>query len=835
MQCFLIGMAVLTGFGSAMAEPAAMGAGGTGATSISGGTTGTATLSPMQMDASGPVQTGPALSPEIGAQPSAADAGPESADLQQAEIDVEQIFQDSGDEAFKSSVSGRMDLNLKRFGFSFFHNRARLQPDPLALVGPDYVVGPGDTLRIDVWGNIEGNYSVTVDRNGEITLPKVGVINLWGQTFSEAKQTIKTQVSKYFKNFEMNVTMGSLRSIQVFMVGEVAAPGSYQLSSLSTLLTALSAAGGPSGRGSLRKVQVLRQGALLTEFDFYDFFLSGDKNRDVRLQAGDTIFVPMSGPLVGIAGNVRRPAVYELKGGETLSDCLALAGGVNPTAYLNKVQIERIQAHRQRLVLDLDLGSVEQKEAAALTFPMQDRDLVKVSPIAMAGGFVSLQGYVVRPGKYELTKGMRLADLLIPYDNLLPEFYPHAAQIIHRLPPEYRPEIVTVDLQQALEGNPEHNLVLQEYDEVRVFSRAEMEEMPEVSIAGAVLKSGTYRLFDKMTVKDLVTVAGSLKRGAFLDQAEITRYIPSATGTRVERFNINLEKALSGHPQHNLLLQPEDHLVVRSIPDYGERMRVVVKGEVLFPGIYAISKGETLSSVLERAGGYTGEAYLRGAIFTRESIKDTQRQHVQKLIDEQERQIAKVSQEMAAGAMTPEEAKAAQTTIASQQALLDKLRNTPVTGRLVVQLKPIGQLKESADNVALMSGDEIYIPKDPQTVNVQGMVYNPAALTWKPGKNANYYLSKVGGPKEDAKTEEMFIVRADGTVVSQQQAGIGISWDSDNWRWTFGGLQSTRIYPGDSILVPEDFEEKTDWMKEFKDLSTIIYQMALGAAAVASF
>jgi protein involved in polysaccharide export with SLBB domain len=511
-----------------------------------------------------------------------------------------------------------------------------------------------------------------------------------------------------------------------------------------------------------------------------------------------------------------------------------LAGGVNPTAYLNKVQVERVEAHQKFLVLDLDLGDGGQGRAEELAFPVQDRDLIKISPIATAGEYVTLQGYVTRPGKYQLTPDMRLSDLLIPYDNLLPEYYPHAAQIIHRLPPEYRPEIITVDLQQALEGNPEHNVILREYDEVRLFSLKEMEEVPEVVVTGAVLKPGTYRLFGHMTVKDLLTIAGNLKRGAFLEEAEITRYTPQARGTRVERFKLNLEKALAGHPQHNLPLQPEDHLVVRSIPDFGERMMVAVKGEVLYPGTYAIAQGETLSSVLERAGGFTDKAYLRGAVFSRESLKEVQREQLERLIAEEELQMARVAQDIAVGALSSEEAESAKTLLESRQVMVEQLKRTPVTGRLVVQLQEIEQLKESPQDIMLIGGDEIIVPENPQTVNVQGQVYNSASLSWTPGKTAGYYLYKVGGTKKDADNSQMFIVRADGTVVSRQQTGFGISWDSENWRWNLGGFNNIALYPGDSILVPEKIK-KFDWLKEVKDLSTIIYQMALGAAAVASF
>lgn len=724
--------------------------------------------------------------------------------------------------------------NLKQFGFDFFKNGVGYMVDASAMVGPDYVLGPDDTLRIDMWGNVEGHYRATLDRNGEIVLPKVGVINLWGQTFSEAQNTIQKHIAKYFKHFQVNVSMDALRSINIYLVGEVASPGTYQLSSLSTVLTALSSAGGPAKTGSLRKVKVLRKGKEVATIDFYDFFQRGDNSQDVRLHSGDTILVPVAGSLVGVAGGVRRPGIYELLEGETLGEVLNAAGGTISTAYLQKVRIERIEKHNRKVVMDVALPQSSDDVDSALSIPLQDRDFVEITPIAEAGGYVKLKGFVARPGEYQLVKGMRLADLLIPYDNLLPEFYPNAAQIIHRAPPEYRPEIQTVDLQKALEGNVLHNVVLQEYDEVTLFSREQMEELPEVIVSGAVLNPGTYRLFENMTVKDLITVAGNLKRGAFLGEAEITRYTPQSRGTAVDRYKVNLKKALLDNPQHNLSLKPEDHLVVRYIPDFGERMQVVVKGEVLFPGTYAIAQGETLSSVLERAGGFTDKAYLRGGVFSRESLKQTQREQREKLIKEEEQQIARVAQEIAAGAMSPEEAKSAQALLENRKILVEDLRSAPITGRLVVQLQPISKLKGAVQDIKLMGGDEIYIPDNPQTVSIQGQVYNSASLSWVPGKSVGYYLAKVGGTKEDANTDEMFIVRADGTVVSQQQGGFGVSWDSDNWRWRFGGFNNTVLYPGDSILVPEKFD-KSDWMKEFKDISTIIYQIALGAAAVASF
>lgn len=742
-----------------------------------------------------------------------------------------------GDDKDKALTVGlqtaKIDLDLRQFGFDFFsRERTGFAPDELSLVGPDYVIGPGDTLMISLWGNIEGQHRVTVGRNGEISLPQVGTFSVWGQSFSEAKETIRQQIGQYFTNFEISVTMDALRSIQVFVIGEVHTPGRYTVSSLATVLTSLATAGGPSGNGSLRNIQLKRGGQTVATIDLYDFFLRGDKSGDVRMQSGDTLFVPVAGTLVGVAGDVRRPAIYELKGGETLPQVLAMAGGTNPTAFLEKVQIERVDpTSRKRVVIDVDLNAAAESTGLLL----RDRDLVKVVPAsALTGQYARLSGHVARPGSYQIVPGMRLSDLISGQDNLLPGYFPGVVEVLRLEPPEYRPGRLTVNLDKALRGDPEHNILLQEYDEIRIFSSREMEEIPETVVSGAVLNPGSYRLYENMTVRDLVVAGGNVKRSAYLAEAEITRFVPAGRETKTERMLIDLEKALAGDPAHNLTLTPDDHLFVRSIPDYAEKLTVQVGGEVLFPGTYSIHKGETLSNVLERAGGFTGNAYLRGAMFSRDSLKEMQRQRLNQLIDEQEQEIMRISSQMAQGAISKEEMAAAQEIVANRSAMLDKLKNTPVLGRMVVRLDELSEFKGSRYDIELMHGDVLNVPKSSQAVSVFGQVYNPITLAHHPGKTVGYYLKQVGGAKKDANTAEMFVVRADGTVVSAAQSGWGLRWDGDSKRWLAGGFNATILHPGDSILVPQQVE-KSAWLREFRDISTIIYQIALGAAAVASF
>ncbi|MEJ2700471.1 MAG: polysaccharide export protein, partial [Desulfuromonadales bacterium] len=380
-----------------------------------------------------------------------------------------------------------VDRDLKQFGYDFFETtKGGFAPLQFGPVGPDYVIGPGDTLNISIWGNIDGNYEVTVDRSGDIVLPKIGAIHLWGQTFSQAQETIRQQVSKYFKHFQMNVTMGALRSIQVYIVGEVNAPGTYTVSSLSTVLSALVAAGGPAKTGSLRKVQLVRGGEVVDTIDFYDFFLNGDRSHDARLQSGDTIHVPVVGPLVGVAGDVRHPGIFELKDGETLRNVLHMAGGVTSTAYLKRIQVERVVAHQKKVALDVDLSGLGQKEKSA-PVTLQDRDLVEVSPISpVSTSYVILKGYAARPGRYQFLDGMHLSDLILPYENLLPETFRGMAEVLRLQPPDYLPQKITIDLGKALAGDPSQNIELKKFDEAQLFSSSQMAELAQVQVTGAV-------------------------------------------------------------------------------------------------------------------------------------------------------------------------------------------------------------------------------------------------------------------------------------------------------------------------------------------------------------
>ena len=726
---------------------------------------------------------------------------------------------------------------LTQFGYSFFRPQAPgFAPLTDIPVGPDYVIGPGDRIVLNLWGSVEGTHELEVSRSGEIVLPRVGSLKVWGLSFGRLPEVIKGSLSKVFRDFDLNVTMGKLRVIKVYLVGEVRAPGDYNLSSLSTLINALSAAGGPLKTGTLRSIQVKRGGKVVDTVDLYDFFLNGDKSRDIRLQSGDTVFVPVIGPVAGVAGNVKRPAIYELKKEKTLDDLFGLAEGLLTSGYLQRVQISRIEAHEKNVIADFNIDPKEAGktlEQLTRSIAIQDMDIVRVFPIdTTLRGHVRLEGYVLRPGDYALLPGMRLSQLLLP-DNLLADCYRDAAKITRIQTPGAHPEILFVDLAKAVAGDPANDLQLREFDRVRVFSRGEMEEIPKVKVNGEVQRPGEYRLYDNMTVRDLIREAGNLKITAYNKNAELSRL--TRTGERVKSFpiTVNLEEALKGNPKENLALSPLDELTVRKIPNWSEEKEryVSLQGEVQFPGVYPIYKGERLSTVIGRAGGFTDEAYLRGAKFTRVSVQEDQQKHMAEVIARTENDILKKQSELGSVAASKEELESTKAALEALLKSLDRLKSARAEGRMEIRLTALDRFKGSQFDFELMGGDSLLVPKTPNSVNVFGQVYNPSTLLQVPGKDAGYYLHKSGGPNADAETDDMYIIKANGTVASRQQTSFGFSWDDETDSWSFGSFLSTPMDAGDTLVVPQKLE-RIAWMREIKDITTILSQIALTAGVM---
>ena len=712
---------------------------------------------------------------------------------------------------------------LTQFGYSFFKQATAFAPAIDIPVGPNYIIGPGDILILTTWGTLDAVLPLEVNRSGEVTLPRVGAIRVWGVPYGKVAEVIKAGLSKAFKNVQLNVTMGKLRLMKVYIVGEVNAPGDYDISALSTVINALSAAGGPTKQGSLRVIQVLRAGQVVETVDLYDFFLRGDKSRDVRLQPGDTINVPIHGNLVAVAGNVRKPAIYEFPKALTLKELFEMAGGVPPSGYLQRVQISRVVANDKKIVADFDLKVSGPLAPQTVGIKLQDMDIVKIFPIDFTvRDHVQLDGYVLRPGGYALKPGMRLKELL-GTDNMLPEYYPESVEITRLVAPDFHPEKINVNLDRALQGSQTDNILLKEFDSVHVFSRWEMEEVPRVRISGEVQKPGDYRIFNKMSLRDLILTAGNLKKTAYLKSAEITRTFISKEGVKSSIINVDLDEALKGKPADNILLENFDEVSIRRLPEWKEETDryCLLKGEIRFPGVYPILKGEKLSSVIERAGGFTDVAYLKGSKFTRKLTKELQQKRMDEVIVRSEQELSRKQQELTSVAASKEELDATKATMEGMRSSLEKLKLAKAEGRVTITVGTLEQLKKSPYDLELQGGDTLEIPQSSNSIMVFGEVYNPTTVVETPGKSVKHYLKKAGGPTTNADEDEMYVVRADGTVVSKHEMS-GFFYNS---------FLSMQLDAGDTIVVPQQLE-KVAWMRELKDIAFIIGQTALAAGVL---
>jgi len=722
------------------------------------------------------------------------------------------------------------EATLQRFGADIFvKGTGNTDILPIDLpAGPDYVLGPGDGLFINLWGSVSRRINVTVDRGGQIALPEAGGVVVAGQTLAAAEQMIQQVLSAQFKRARIDVSLTRLRTVRVYVVGDVARAGAYDISSLSTPLNALFAAGGPTPQGSLRTVRHYRGNQLVREVDVYDLILNGIRSDLDRIQPGDSILVPPIGPQVTVAGMVKRPAVYELRNEKGLSEVLELAGGVLVSAALRQIKVERIEAHQKRIMLSVNLpdnadGNQEALRQALVDFPVQDGDRVTVSPILpYSDSTIYLEGHIFRPGKYSYHEGMEIAEVLRSYQDLLPEPAEHA-EIIRLTPPDYRPRVIDFKLSEVLGG--EDPIILQPFDTIRIFGRYEI-DAPKVSIYGEVLRPGNYPLSDGMTASALVRMAGGFKRSAVTREADITSYIvQNGEQVRTKHETVEIAKALEGGSGADRPLKPNDVLTIRQLAGWKDvGMSVTVTGEVLYPGTYGIEEGEKLSSLLKQAGGYRQMAYPEGAVLERVQVREIAEKSRMQLIQQVERsgQNAKFP----AGASAQDQAALMTTMSQQQEHVLAALRNQPASGRLVINISgDIEKWQNTTNDIELRADDVLTIPKKPNFVVVTGQVYSAAALTYTPGVSARTYLRQAGGPTEMANKKDIYIIRANGSVVGRGES-----------RSLWGGnTLNTTLRPGDTIVVPEKLVGGTQAWRNVLDSVQLVSSLAIAARVAVSF
>ena len=660
---------------------------------------------------------------------------------------------------FQDFVVQSLGRPLPMFGQNLFDGvPSTFAPVDRVPVTPDYVVGPGDEVVIRAWGQVDIDYRATIDRNGAINIPRVGNINVSGIRFQDLEGFLRTAIGRVFRNFELNVTLGQLRSIQIFVVGQARRPGSYTVSSLSTLVNALFASGGPSSRGSMRAIQLKRGDKVVTEFDIYDLLIKGDKSRDVKLLSGDVIYIPPVGGLVALSGSVNEPAIYEIKPNTTFSNLLDLAGGLTTTAAGQKAKVERIADRKTRQLEEFTL------DQTGLARTLRDGDLVQIYAISPKfENVVTLRGSVASPGRFQWREGMRVRDIIPDKDALISQEY--------WLRQNAAPNVGRVSGQERL----------------RVEVKRTVEEI-----------NWDYAVIERINLRDLSP-----------------QLIPFNLGRAV----------LEGDPTHNVQLRAGDVLTVFSkddltVPVAKQTKYVKLEGELATPGVYQLLPGETLRQLMARVGGLSPNAYVYGAEFTRESTRAFQQKRLEESIDQMEREMQRSATSSSATALSKEESENLKAQTEGQRVLLSKLRQVKATGRIVLEMpRDQTQVKDIPDFV-LEDGDRLLVPAAPSTISVVGAVYNQNAFLHRPGMKLSDYLSRAGGPTKEADSGAIYLVKADGTVVSRRQSN-----------WLMSGFESDSLMPGDTIVVPETFD-RFRLSKELKDWSQIFYQFALGVAGL---
>ena len=813
---------------------------------------------------------------------------------------------------------------LARFGLDIFRrtsNQSNVIPMDLP-VGPDYVVGPGTVSPSTCGGAFPRDSSASSTARGASLLPEAAPLLVNGKSLEAVQSAIQRVLRTQFRNVSVDVSLARLRTVRVYLVGEVAEPGAYDISSLSTPLNALVAAGGVTARGSLRALKHYRGKQLVQEVDAYDLLLHGIRSDLQRLENGDTLLVPPMGPQVSVEGMVRRPAMYEMLHETSLAEVLELAGGILPTAALRHIEVQRVDAHEKRTMLTLDLGSTgkasvnqnenatentnenedKQVEQRMQEFKVRGGDQVHIFPIASYNeDAIFLEGHVLRPGRYSYKKGMKLTDLIPSYVDLLPEPAPHYAEIVRLNAPDFRPSVEGFDLSAAL-ASPAAAPTLQPLDTVRVFSRFDFEPPPEVWVGGEVRAPGKYRTSGQAHLRDAIYLSGGTTPDAAVDAVQLFRTLPDGT---MKILSVDLEQALAGNPPDNILLQPRDRilvhrsaarvdpptvyvkgevakpgrypltanmragdlvrvagglkrsadpgiadltrfaagrgadgqptdgttggatdgpanpqqldvklaavlrgdadadvplyngdvLTVRQLPQWEDLgASVSVRGEVQHPAAYGIEPGEHLSSLLRRSGSFTAQADPYGAVLIRREVRELQmRSHLEL--------IARLRAEETYLKSLPEadenQKNAKLTAIAETQTTLQQLQATGPIGRVVIHLPldpgNLDRFARSPADVQLRNGDELIIPKKRNYVMVGGQVLNPTAVSFLPGKSAKWYLSQAGGLSPIADRSATFVIRADGSVISSRNNSV--LWSGDPL--------SAVLRPGDSIVVPE--------------------------------
>ena len=735
---------------------------------------------------------------------------------------------------FQKFVTQSTGRDLPIFGQNLFRAvPSTFAPVDNVPVTPDYAVGPGDEIQIRAWGQIDVDVSAVVDREGAISVPKVGMVSVAGVKASDLPAYLKTVFSRTFRNFQLTATLGRLRSIQVFVVGQAKRPGTYTVSSLSTLVTAVFAAGGPSSKGSMRSIQLKRGNRVVADFDFYDLLVSGDKSKDAQLLPGDVIYIPPSGPMVAVTGSVKVPAVYELKQNAVLFDLFRWAGGLATTAAGQKATVERIEDHKAQTVEEFPL------DMSGLSRPIRDGDLVTVySVVPRFDNAVVLRGNVAQPGRFPWREGMRVRDLIPDREALLSRDYwvkrnqavglEDSVAAILRQQSATGTHLTIDDLNQKRQRQSELDATVGDTIR-RVQTESEAAKFLDPNQTSTAVQLSRLQDPNKATIEaaraDTLRLVNQIKPSQLevnWDYAVVERINRDDLSTSLIPFNLG-KAVIDGDPENNVLLRPGDIVTVFSkqdikVPISKQTQYIRLEGEFKSSGVHQIMPGESLKQLVARIG-LAPNAYLFGGQFTRESTRIQQEKTLDEALYRLERDMQRFNSLRAQNVTSPEDAASLKQQSDVQQALLTRLRQIRPIGRIVLGLPENAQLADLPD-LPLEDGDRFVVPPPASMVSVVGSVYGESSFVYKPDKRVADYLVEAGGATKSADEGSMYVLRADGSVKSRRQEGFFTA-----------SLERSRLMPGDAIVVPEELD-RTTITRALKDISQIFYQFGLGAAAI---
>lgn len=725
---------------------------------------------------------------------------------------------------FQKFVAATTGELLPLYGADLFRNvPTTFAPVDLAPVTSDYVIGPGDELRVRIWGaaNFSGNLSV--DRSGNIYLPQAGSVHVAGLKYAELDQHLRATLARIYRNYDLSVEVGRIRAMQVYVTGQARRPGVYTVSSLSSLVDALFASGGPSPQGSLRHIVLKRDGKQIADFDLYALLINGDKSKDVRLQPEDVLFIPPVGAQVALTGSIHNPAIYEIRAEETIGDLIEIAGRSTALTSNGRIALERVGEDKHREALEFAMDAVG--KAAKL----EDGDILRIYSILPSyENTVTLRGNVANPGRYSFKPGMKLSDLIPDQDSLQSRDYWWRRSHLGLPAPDYEASIATIGRNP---NNPETNAA--------GFTRSVSQETLTGALAASSKPTGS-NLPGSVQGAGSSTIASQAQTDASQlpqttvrlttpeidwDFAVIERHDPQTLKTSLISFDLG-KLVLNHDASQDLVLAAGDTITIFSQGDIRppldkQTKYVELGGEFEHGGIYSVEPGETLRDLIRRAGGFTSKAYLYGSEFSRESVRVLQQERLDEYLRSTSAEADRASQELAAAAVASGSAATtnAESSRATQMSLINKLSQIRATGRVVLQFKPDSKSVDDVPALKLENGDRFVVPFAPETVNVVGAVYDQNSFLLRPSNTVARYLQLAGGTTRSADRHRAFVIRADGSVVNR--ASVNGLWGNE--------FAKLRLNAGDTIVIPEKMLRPTA-LRTFMDWTQMFSQLAIGAA-----